>query len=206
MASDPRIRQLLEEVLDSGRTPEDVCQVCPELLPEVREGLRELTEVEAAVDALYSEPGPTQIAANKPAAPLEIPPRIPGYEIQKVLGRGGMGVVYKAQHLRLNRSVALKMLLCGPHARAEERERFLREAEAIAGIHHPNIVQVHDVGDHDGRQFFTMEFVEGGSLAQKLNGTPQPSQQAASMVALLAEAMQAAHQSRIIHRDLKPAN
>ena len=206
MASDPRIRQLLEDVLDSGRTPEDVCQACPELLSEVREGLRELTEVEAAVDALYSETGPTQMAANKAASGVEIRPRIPGYEIQEVLGRGGVGVVYMAHHLRLHRTVALKMLLSGAHARAEERERFLREAEAIAGIHHPNIVQVHDVGDHDGRQFFTMEFVEGGSLAQKLNGTPQPSQQAANMVAMLADAMQAAHHARIVHRDLKPAN
>ena len=78
-----------------------------------------------------------------------------------------MGVVYRARHLRLNRPVALKMLLAGPYARPEERERFQREAEAVAGLRHPNIVQVYDVGDLDGRPYFTMEFVEGGSLAEQ---------------------------------------
>ena len=91
-----------------------------------------------------------------------------------MLGRGGMGVVYRAWHLRLNRPVALKMLLAGAYARPEERERFRREAEAGRGLRHPNIVQVYDVGDVDGRPYFTMEFVEGGSLAQKLAGVPQP--------------------------------
>ena len=90
--------------------------------------------------------------------------------MEAVLGRGGMGVVYKARHLRLNRPVALKMLLAGAYAGPAERERFLREAEAVAGLRHPNIVQVYDVGDLDGRPYFTMEFVEGGSLAQKLAG------------------------------------
>ena len=76
-----------------------------------------------------------------------------------------MGIVYRALDTRLHRTVALKMLLAGPYARPGERERFLREAEAAAGLRHPNIVQVYDVGDHDGRPYFTMEFVEGGSLA-----------------------------------------
>jgi serine/threonine-protein kinase len=126
--------------------------------------------------------------------------------VQGVLGRGGMGVVYKAWHRRLNRAVALKMLLAGPYARPEELERFLREAEAVAGLRHANVVQVYDVGDLDGRPYFTMEYVEGGSLARKLAGTPQPADQAASLVATLAEAIQVAHQSGIVHRDLKPAN
>src|SRR6516162_3981396 len=117
-----------------------------------------------------------------------------------------MGVVYKAWHRRLNRAVALKMLLAGPYARPEELERFLREAEAVAGLRHANVVQVYDVGDLDGRPYFTMEYVEGGSLAQKLAGTPQPADQAAALVAALAEAIQVAHQSGIVHRDLKPAN
>src|SRR5262249_3105913 len=120
--------------------------------------------------------------------------------------RGGMGVVYKAWHRRLNRAVALKMLLAGPFARPEELERFLRESEAVAGLRHANIVLVYEAGDVDGRPYFTMEFVEGGSLAQQLRGTPQPAHRAASMVATLAEALQAAHESGIVHRDLKPAN
>ena len=126
--------------------------------------------------------------------------------MQAVLGRGGMGVVYKARDRRLNRPVALKMLLAGAYARPDELERFLREAEAEAALRHANIVQVYDVGDLDGRPYFTMEFVEGGSLAQKLAGTPLPAGQAAALLATLAEAVQAAHDGGIVHRDLKPAN
>jgi serine/threonine-protein kinase len=133
-------------------------------------------------------------------------PRIPGYEVEAVLGRGGMGVVFRARHLRLNRPVALKMLLAGAYAGPHERERFQREAEAEAGLRHPNVVQVHDAGEHDGRPYFTMELVEGGSLAQKLRGTPQPARPAAALVATLAEAVHVAHACGIVHRDLKPAN
>jgi Protein kinase domain len=101
-------------------------------------------------------------------------PRIPGYEVQGLLGHGGMGVVYKAWHRRLGRPVALKMLRAGAYARPEERERFLREAEAVAGLRHANIVQVYDAGEVDGRPYFTLELIEGGSLAQKIAGAPQP--------------------------------
>ena len=117
-----------------------------------------------------------------------------------------MGVVYRAWHLRLNRAVALKMLLAGPCARPEELERFLRESQAVAGLGHPNIVQVYDMGDVEGRPYFTMELVEGGNLADQIRGVPQPAHQAAARVATLAEAIHAAHQSGIVHRDLKPAN
>ena len=98
------------------------------------------------------------------------------------------------------------MLLAGAYARPEDRERFFREAQAAAGLRHPNIVQVYDVGDHEGRPYFTLEFVEGGSLAQKLGGMPQPVRQAAKLVGILARAVEVAHQGGIIHRDLKPAN
>jgi serine/threonine-protein kinase len=98
------------------------------------------------------------------------------------------------------------MLLSGTAAQPQELERFLREAEAVAGLRHANIVQVHDIGDQGGRPYFTMEYVEGGSLAQKIAGTPQPVRQAAALVATLAGAIQAAHESGIIHRDLTPAN
>jgi serine/threonine-protein kinase len=133
-------------------------------------------------------------------------PQIPGYVVLEVLGHGGMGVVYKARHLRLDRTVALKMLLAGGVHGPEHRERFAREAAAVAGLRHPNIVQVHDMGEHNGQPYFTMEFVEGGNLAQKLAGTPQSPRQAAELSATLAAAVQAAHQSGIVHRDLKPAN
>jgi serine/threonine-protein kinase len=133
-------------------------------------------------------------------------PRIPGYEVEAVLGRGGMGIVYRARRLRLNRLVALKMLLGGAYAGPQDLARFRREAEAGAGLRHPHIVQVHDAGEHDGRPYFTMEYLEGGSLARQLAGTPQPARQAAALLATLAEAVQAAHQGGIVHRDLKPAN
>ena len=117
-----------------------------------------------------------------------------------------MGVVYKARHLKLNRAVAIKMLPAGTYAGPHELARFLGEAKAVAGLRHANIVQVHDVGDVEGRPYFTMEFLEGGNLAQKIAGQPQPGRQASEIVAALADAIQVAHQNGIIHRDLKPAN
>ena len=207
MDGEPRVRLLLEELLDSERTPEEVCRDCPELLPQVRRRWRRKLACDAQLDAMFPapEPGaPFGVTAPMPTS-AELP-QIPGHELLEVLGRGGMGVVYKARHLRLNRTVAVKMLLTGAHASPEARERFLREAEAAAGLRHPNIVQVHDMGDQDGQPYFTMEFVEGGNLAQKLAGTPQPPRQAAALLATLSEAVQAAHRSGIVHRDLKPSN
>jgi WD40 repeat protein/tRNA A-37 threonylcarbamoyl transferase component Bud32 len=139
-----------------------------------------------------------------PAAPSVTP--IPGYELLGELGRGGMGVVYKARQLKLDRLVALKMILAGGHAGAADLARFQTEAHAIARLQHPNIVQVYEVGEHEGRPFLALEFCAGGSLAQKLNGTPLPPREAAALVETLARAMQAAHDKGVIHRDLKPAN
>jgi eukaryotic-like serine/threonine-protein kinase len=131
---------------------------------------------------------------------------VPGYEIIRELGRGGMGVVYQARHLKLNRPVALKMILAGSHADAADLARFQTEAEAIARLRHPNIVQVYEVGEHEGKPYFSLEFCGGGSLEKKLNGTPLPAREAAALVETLARAMQAAHEHHVIHRDLKPAN
>ena len=153
-------------------------------------------------DALF--PPPSEPAPQPPEGTAL--PRIPGYEVETVLGRGGMGIVFRARHLRLKRLVALKMALGGDFADPRERERFQREAEAAAGLRHPNVVQLHDVGDADGRPYLTMELVEGGSLAQKLAGTPQPARPAAELLAVLAGAVQAAHACGIVHRDLKPGN
>jgi serine/threonine-protein kinase len=207
MADESRLQQLVDEILDTERTPEEVCADCPELLADVRRRWQQVRLVEAELEALFPTPRPNA-DANTPAPfdPETDLPRIPGYTVEEVLGRGGMGVVYKARHLRLNRRVALKMLLAGAYAGHGERERFGREAEAVAGLRHANIVQLYDVGDHDGRPYFTMEYVEGGSLAQRLLGRPQPASQAAALLATLAEAVQAAHQGGVVHRDLKPAN
>jgi serine/threonine-protein kinase len=207
MAGDPRVLELLEEMLDSGKAPEEVCRDCPELLPEVRQRWKQFGLIDAEVGGLFPESGTAPDAdATTPGRPAAGLPQVPGYEVEAVLGHGGMGVVYKARHLRLNRPVALKMLLAGPYARPEERGRFLREAEAVAGLRHPNIVQVHDSGELDGQPYFVMEFVEGGALARKLAGTPLPARDAARLLATLADAVRVAHEGGIVHRDLKPAN
>ncbi len=204
MNGDSRVRELIEEILESGNSIEDVCRACPELLPEVRDAWRRFRVIEAQVGALF--PDPESTLDHEATAPEIGSPRVPGYEILEVLGRGGVGVVYKAVQLRLNRAVALKMLLAGAFATRAERQRFAREAEVVAKLRHPNIVQVHDVGDHDGRPYFTMEFVEGGSLAEWIAGTPRPARQAAELMATLADAIDAAHRGGIVHRDLKPSN
>jgi tRNA A-37 threonylcarbamoyl transferase component Bud32 len=131
---------------------------------------------------------------------------VPGYEILGELGRGGMGVVYRARQVKANRLVALKMILAGGHAGSGELARFQTEAQAIAALQHPHIVQVFEVGEHDGLPFFSLEFCPGGSLEKKLSGTPLAPAEAASLVEKLARAMAAAHSKGVIHRDLKPAN
>jgi WD40 repeat protein len=154
---------------------------------------------------LLDEPTLTQQAAEHPApdggtlAP-------PGYEIVGKLGQGGMGVVYQARQLKADRLVALKMILAGGHAEPNQLARFRTEAEAIARLQHPHVVQVFEVGEHQGLPFFSLEFCSGGSLDKKLAGTPLPPQQAARLVAQLAQGVQAAHDAQVLHRDLKPAN
>ena len=134
-------------------------------------------------------------------------PAVPGYEILGELGRGGMGVVYKARHLSLNRVVALKMILAGADAAPQELARFRTEAEAVARLQHPNIVQVYEVGEHDGRPYFSLEFVDGGSLADRLRGQPLPPARGRRAGRSAGpRPMHAAHQQGIVHRDLKPAN
>jgi serine/threonine protein kinase len=122
------------------------------------------------------------------AAPQSVT-SVPGYEILGELGRGGMGVVYKARQVKLDRLVALKMILAGGHAGAADLARFQTEAHAIARLQHPNIVQVYEVGEHEGRPFLALEFCAGDSLAQKLNGTPLPPREAAALVQTLARAI-----------------
>jgi serine/threonine protein kinase len=133
-------------------------------------------------------------------------PIVPGYEIVGELGRGGMGVVYQARQLGLNRDVALKMILTGFEAGPKELTRFRAEAATIARVRHPNIVQIYDVGEAAGRPYFVLEFVAGGSLAEHLRGMPQPVRGAAQLIETLAQAVHAAHTNGVIHRDLKPAN
>jgi serine/threonine protein kinase/formylglycine-generating enzyme required for sulfatase activity len=151
--------------------------------------------------------------AVTPLPPTSLPPlpaadkvNVPGYEILGVLGRGGMGIVYKARQINLNRLVALKMVLAGGHAGPEELARFRAEAEAVACLQHPNIVQIYDVDEAEGRPYISLEYCSGGSLASRIDGTPWPAERSAALIETLARAVDAAHQAGIIHRDLKPAN
>src|SRR5262245_51956504 len=177
--------------------------------PQWREGLEQLFQIHRAAGGVsVASPSATPSPERPPHLPLVggAPRRIGNYELLGELGRGGMGVVYKARQLGLNRLVALKMILAGADAGPKERARFRTEAEAAARLQHPNIVQIHEVGEHEGRPFLSMELVEGGSLEERLNGTPCPAAEAARLVETLARAMEHAHQQGIVHRDLKPAN
>jgi WD40 repeat protein len=133
-------------------------------------------------------------------------PAVPGYDILGVLGRGGMGVVYKAWQTNLKRVVALKMILAGSHAGDQELARFRLEAEAVARLQHPNIVQIYEIGESGNLPYFSLEFVNGGSLARELAGTPIKARRAAELVETLARAMHHAHRRDLVHRDLKPGN
>jgi serine/threonine protein kinase len=147
------------------------------------------------------------------APPLLPPPAyvpaavaVPGYEIIGEIGRGGMGVVYKARQTSLNRMVALKMVRAGGQADDGHHERFRAEAEVVARLAHPHIVQIYEIGEHAGRPYLALELVAGSTLAGKIAGTPQPLRAAAHLVELLARAVHFAHQCGVVHRDLKPAN
>lgn len=132
--------------------------------------------------------------------------QVPGYDIVDIVGRGGMGVVYKAVQHGLNRTVALKMILSGRHASQEDLARFWVEAEAIASLNHPNIVQVYEINRIDGTPYITLEFIEGGTLEKLLRQGPLTAREAATMLETIARAMHHAHTKQILHRDLKPAN
>jgi tetratricopeptide (TPR) repeat protein len=151
-----------------------------------------------------SATGSNESGGGPPAA-AKYPP-IPGYALLEELGRGGMGVVYQAVQTDLKRVVALKMILAGPHAGSEAVARFRTEAEAIARLQHPHVVQIHDIGEYQGLPYLALEYCAGGSLGSRLGGGPLPPPQAAELVEVLARAMQAAHEAGIIHRDLKPTN
>ena len=170
--------------------------------------LQSVSVMEAVVSAERATPSArsTVVTSECEAPPTDTFPEVVGYEILAELGRGGMGVVYQARQRGLHRLVALKMILTGVHAGAEARVRFQREAEAIARLRHPNIVQVYDIGEQDSRPFFSMEYIKGPSLAQYIAGVPQSPRTAAEVLVTLAMTVQVAHEAGIVHRDLKPAN
>jgi serine/threonine protein kinase len=176
-------------------------ELCPD--PSMQAELRKRIERRDAVRDVFESPGLSEADAPPAERPL---PEVAGYEILEVIGHGGMGVVYKARQLGLNRLVALKMVLAGPSASPDSLARFRSEAQAVAQLAHPNIVQIFDIGEQGGCPFLAMEHIGGGSLAQQLDGTPVPARQASTLVMSLARAVHHAHERGIVHRDLKPAN
>jgi eukaryotic-like serine/threonine-protein kinase len=179
--------------------------------PELAEPLSRLFEVHGALSVppeLRESPalGFREGLTNGARSEIARAPRIPGYEIQGVLGRGGMGLVYLARQCALDRIVALKVLHEGRQSEPEHRARFEREAAAVARCQHPNLVQIHEIGEYDGQSYLALEYVEGGTLARSLAGVPQPPRAAAALVETLARAIDHAHSRGVVHRDLKPAN
>ncbi|MBY0227755.1 MAG: serine/threonine protein kinase, partial [Gemmataceae bacterium] len=152
-------------------------------------------------DPLQSEETPALPAPEGPGGV-----RAPGYEILEEIGRGGMGVVYKARHLALKRLVALKYILAGRLAHSRHRERFDREALAVARLRHPNIIQIYEIGESDGHAFIALELGDAGNLRDRLAGTPMNPRSAAGLMEPIARAVQHAHRQGVVHRDIKPAN
>ncbi|MCI0465191.1 MAG: protein kinase, partial [Gemmataceae bacterium] len=227
-----QLEQLLTETLaDTARASleahVEACPACQERLHRLSDsdrpiGVAAASSTEAAPDPpgrlshqdeavlerlkkARPSPSPRPEFADRPASGTGFPV-IPGYEILQVLGYGAAGVVYKARQQALNRLVALKMIRGPEQTRPEDRLRFQIEGEVVARLHHPNIVQIYEVGNHAGQPFFAFEFVDGGSLADRLDGTPQPPRHAAELIETLARAVHAAHLQGIVHRDLKPSN
>src|SRR5262245_8962840 len=160
--------------------------------------------VEQLREQVLRESGPLP-RDGPPSRAAEVPPEVPGYEVLDELGRGGMGVVYRARHLKLNRLVALKMILAGEYAEAGARARFRAEAEALARLDHPHIVRIFEVGEAGGRPYVVLEYLDGGTLRQHC-GKPHSPRLVARFVQTLAEAVHYAHERGVVHRDLKPAN
>lgn len=203
-APEQTVIELLVEWDDQRRqgktpSPEALCPDNPAIQAELRQRIQRRQQLSGAFDVLPLN----DLDAPTVEQPL---PQVAGYELLEVIGHGGMGVVYKARQKGLNRIVALKMVLAGIKASPVSLARFRAEAEAVAHLDHANILQIYEIGEHDGSPFLVLEYVSGGSLAQQLDGTPVAAKQAAYLVMSLARAVEHAHQRGIVHRDLKPAN
>lgn len=180
--------------------------------PDLAEDVQHLWGAVMLADAVGSQVGqqpPAAVdaeAADLPPSTVWLPATLGDYELLEELGRGGMGIVFRAWQISLNREVAVKMLLRGQLASADDEARFRAEAESAARLQHPGIVPVYEVGEHEGRLFFSMQYVTGQTLAQMLADGPLPPREAARIVAQVARAIHFAHQLGVLHRDVKPSN
>jgi hypothetical protein len=211
MSDSDIIEELLlrwETARQQGPIPslEELCAQHPHLLQRVRQRINAVQTMEQVLGINQREHEPTLLGATA-AIPAggELLPQIPGYEIVRVVDEGGMGVVYEARQTELGRTVAVKMI-SGMRLGPTQVARFRAEAEASARIQHANFVQIFEVGQVNGRPFFSMEYVDGGSLAEQLRRARPTPRQAAEMVCTLADAIHTAHKVGIVHRDLKPSN
>ncbi|MEZ5967158.1 MAG: serine/threonine-protein kinase [Planctomycetota bacterium] len=201
---DATLARLLEELLAARRCgqPADVEGVARER-PDLVAELRELWTLAELVDDAATAADPHDPASR---AGEHLPRAFGGYRLVREVGRGGMGVVYEAEQRSLGRRVALKTILRGEHASAQDLARFRAEAESAARLEHPAILPVHEIGEHEGLLYFTMRLIEGESLAQRLWRGPLPPRHAARLVGEVARAIQHSHERGVLHRDIKPSN
>lgn len=213
----PRAPQNKEAVNDSGKDPGDTQDLPDATLMRPPQPIAASRLVGAttgpAQDATFARP-PDHSQVNNPAASM--PPtagaaraparRFGNYDLVDTIAKGGMGIVYKAKHIKLNRIVALKMILSGKFADDFEVQRFYLEAEAAAKLRHPNIVGIHDIGECEGQHYFSMDYIEGKSLADLLKDQALAPKHAAQLLQTIASAMHYAHTEGVVHRDLKPSN
>src|SRR5262245_36183069 len=197
------------EALEAGRPlpPDEFLARYPDLAEELTSFLD--ARAAFADRAGPANQAPTTAEGHTPAAPAAVLDTVRyfgDYELLEEIARGGMGVVYKARQVPLNRVVALKMILAGQLASSADVARFRAEAEAAGHLDHPNLVPIHEVGEHQGQHYFSMKLVEGGSLADQIGALTHRPREAARLLAIVARAMHFAHQRGILHRDLKPGN
>ena len=182
--------------------PDTLLGLCPECMMKAGRAAPSNATIRVADDA-FVEASETETKEFVPGMKLGY---IGDYELLEEIARGGMGVVYKARQSSLKRIVAVKMIRAGELAGETEIRRFHAEAEAAAQLQHPNIVAIHEIGEHEGRQYFSMDYVEGKNLAQFADGKPVAARLAAEWLKAIAGAVQFAHQRGVLHRDLKPQN
>ena len=210
---DEQLANLLTELTDRVQAGaivnlEEVCAANPEVAAELRQlwGAVMVAEAAGSISVAPAAMTPSGSRYGKAALTLDLPCQLGDYELLEEIGKGGMGVVYRARQISLNREVAVKMILRGQCATSADRRRFRAEAEAVARLSHPGIVPVYEVGEIEGSPYFSMKYVKGRTLAQLLADGMMPPRESARILAAVARAIDFAHEQGVLHRDLKPSN